>query len=245
VSGKVLTDQPKINIKTGQIIGAEALIRWEHPTKGLIFPGKFISLAENTGLILKLGPFIIKTAAKMINKLNTIGYSDIHISINVSTRQFQKGNLYQDLKQAIANNNINASQLAIEITESVMMEYVDNTLKILDKIKKLNIKICMDDFGTGYSSLAYLKRFSIDSLKIDKTFVDDIQQNGDNKSLLLNAIIVMGHTLNLNIVAEGVEKQYQIDYLEEQDCNIYQGYFFSKPIPEKDFIFLLNNTNTN
>jgi len=235
--------QPKVSIKTGKIIGAEALIRWEHPTKGLVFPNKFISLAESTGLILQLGSFVIKTAAKMINKLNQLGYRDTHIAVNVSIRQFQKDNLYQDLKLAMDENLINPNQLDIEITESVMMENADYTLKILDKIKKLNIKISMDDFGTGYSSLAYLKKLPIDSLKIDKMFVDDIQQYGDNKSLLLNTIIAMAHTLNLNVIAEGVEEQYQINYLEKQECNLYQGYIFSKPIPEEDFLLLLNNKN--
>ncbi len=237
--------QPKINIKTGKIIGAEALIRWQHPTKGLIFPDKFIGLAENTGLIFKLGPLVIKNAAKMIKKLNHFKYRDIIISVNVSSQQFQKGELYEDLKQALSNNNINAKQFAIEITESMMMEYVDHTLKILDKIKKLNITICIDDFGTGYSSLAYLKKFPIDSLKIDKTFIDDIEEYGDNNSLLLNTIIAMANSLNLSIIAEGVEQQYQIDYLEQQECYFYQGYFFSKAVSEDEFITLLNKTNTN
>lgn len=235
--------QPKLHIKSGQIIGAEALIRWNHPEKGLVFPDKFIPIAEKTGIILKLGSFVIDSASQFIEKLNSHGIDDINISINVSARQFQKGNLYQELEHSIANRQMNAEQISIEITESILMESVAKTLQILEEIKKLNVKISIDDFGTGYSSLAYLKEFPIDELKIDKTFIDDIQPHGDNDSLLLNTIIAMGKSLNFDVIAEGVEEQFQIDYIQQQGCNSYQGYFFSRPIPEDEFINLLKNTN--
>lgn len=231
--------QPKIDIETGRIIGAEALIRWNHSEKGLIYPSNFIPIAESTGFILKLGGWIIEETAQMIGRLQHAGYHDVHISCNVSTRQFQNLHLYSDIVSAIRTNEIDPTMFAIEITESVMMEYLDVTLEMLKKIKSLGVRICMDDFGTGYSSLSYLRQFPIDSLKIDKSFVDDICEEGDNDHILLNTIIAMGQTLNLNVIAEGVEKAYQMDYLREKGCAYYQGYYFSKPVPENVFLELL------
>ncbi len=234
----VLFYQPKIEISTGKIIGAEALIRWNHPSRGMIFPDKFITIAENTGFILKLGSWIIDETARMIGRLCQKGYNEIHVSCNVSTRQFQNLNLYSEIENALIKNDIPVGLFAIEITESVMMEYLEVTLETLKKIKSLGIHICMDDFGTGYSSLSYLRQFPIDSLKIDKSFVDDITEGGDNSHLLLNTIIAMGETLNLHIIAEGVEEAYQMEYLFEKGCPYYQGYYFSKAIAEENFFTL-------
>lgn len=235
----VLFYQPKIEIATGKIIGAEALIRWNHHEKGMIFPNQFITIAENTGFILKLGTWIIDETAQMIGRLGHAGYGDIHVSCNVSTRQFQNLHLYSDIEDAIKTNEIDPQLFAIEITESVMMEYLEVTLEVLKKIKRLGIHICMDDFGTGYSSLSYLRQFPIDSLKIDKSFVDDIVPGSDNNDLLINTIIAMGQTLNLNVIAEGVEEAYQMEYLAKRRCPYYQGYYFSKPVPEDQFFDLL------
>lgn len=235
----VLYYQPKIEISTGKVIGAEALIRWKHAKKGLIPPSAFITIAENSGFILKLGTWIIDETARMIRRLIDAGHLDIHVSCNVSTRQFQNINLYSDIESAIRNNAIDPRLFAIEITESVMMEYIEVTLKTLKEIKALNVHICMDDFGTGYSSLSYLRRFPIDSLKIDKSFVDDIVNDVNNDHILLNTIIAMGQTLNLNVIAEGVEEKYQMEYLREKGCRYIQGYYYSRPIPEKDFFALL------
>jgi len=235
----VLYYQPKIHINTGKIIGAEALIRWHHPDKGIIYPDQFISIAENTGFILKLGTWVIEESAEMISRLAHSGYTDIHVSCNISTRQFQNLHLFSDIENAIRINEINPAQFAIEITESVMMEYLDVTLEVIKKIKRLGIHICMDDFGTGYSSLSYLRQFPIDSLKIDKSFVDDISEMGNNDHILLNTIIAMCETFNLNIIAEGVEHQYQMEYLKERGCGYYQGFYFAKPVPEDEFLDLL------
>lgn len=231
--------QPKIEVKTGHIIGAEALIRWDHHIKGMIFPNSFIPVAENNGFILKLGTWVINETARMIGRLERSGYTDVHISCNVSTRQFQNLFMYSEIESAIKDNGINPNLFAIEITESVMMQYLEVTLEVLKKIKNLGVHICMDDFGTGYSSLSYLHSFPIDSLKIDKSFVDKIKREGNNDHILLNTIIAMGQTLNLHVIAEGVEEKYQADYLNEKGCAYYQGYYFSKPIPEKDFFELL------
>lgn len=240
----VLYYQPKIHIPTGNIIGAEALIRWKHNEKGMIYPGSFITIAENTGFILKLGTWIIDETVEMISRLQHAGYTDVHVSCNVSTRQFQNLHLYSDIENAIRSNEIDPSQFAIEITESVMMEYLDVTLEVLKKMKGLGIHICMDDFGTGYSSLSYLRLFPIDSLKIDKSFVDDISENENNDHILLNTIIAMGQTLNLNVIAEGVEEAYQMEYLKERGCTYYQGYYFAKPVPEDEFFALLEKNRS-
>jgi|GEM_PF-709391 len=231
--------QPKIHIESGKIIGAEALIRWNHYEKGMIPPDHFIYIAENTGFILKLGTWIIEETAHTIKRLQDAGYESVHISCNVSTRQFQNLNLYGEIKNAIQENKIDPMLLAIEITESVMLDYLEITLETLKKIKALGVHICMDDFGTGYSSLSYLRQLPIDSLKIDKSFVDDISCCEKNETILLNTIIAMGQTLNLHVIAEGVEEEYQMQYLKNRGCGYYQGYYFSRPVPEKTFFELL------
>ena len=240
--------QPKINVKTGKIIGAEALLRWIHYDKGLIRPDIFIPISESTGFILSLGQLVIENASKSIKKFADAGYDDLVISINISTRQFQNSNLYEDLKTQIDKNGINPKQLGIEITESVMMKYINKTLTALEDIKKLGISIYLDDFGTGYSSLSYLKKFPIDVLKIDKSFVDDINSESDNKSdnkePLIDTIIAMGKSLNLQVIAEGVETKEQYEFLKEKDCEIIQGYYFAKPMNEEDFIKLLKSDIT-
>ena len=235
----VLYYQPKIEISTGKIIGAEALIRWNHYEKGIVYPNDFIHVAENTGFITKLGTWVIHETARMLARLKSHGYGDIHISCNVSTRQFQNPALYDDINNAIGTYAVNPQKFAIEITESVMMEHLDVTMETLTKIKSIGVNICMDDFGTGYSSLSYLRQMPIDSLKIDKSFVDDITENGNNDQVLINTIIAMGKSLNLNVIAEGVDKSYQLDFLRSIGCGYYQGYYFAKPVNEESFISLL------
>ncbi|MDD5400867.1 MAG: EAL domain-containing protein [Sulfurimonas sp.] len=231
--------QPKIDVKSKKIIGAEALLRWQHKQKGLIGPNLFIPLAENTGFILNLGKFVIQNSTQAIKRFNSLGYKNLSISINVSTRQFQNTNLYQDLKESIDDNHIDPAQLGIEITESVMLKYVDNALMALNEIKKLGVSIHIDDFGTGYSSLSYLKKFPIDTLKIDKSFVDDIIDADESGRLLVNTILSMGKSLNLKTVAEGVETKEQYEFLRDNGCDTIQGYYFAKPMCEDDFIALL------
>ena len=233
--------QPKVDVISGKIIGAEGLIRWEHPSKGIIPPDKFIPLAESTGLILKIGEFVINEGIKYISKLNLHGYDNIHVSINISNRQFQHSDIYNQVNSALKVHMVKGKQLALEITESLLVDNVEDTIEKLHKIKKLNVKICMDDFGTGYSSLSYLKLFPIDSLKIDKSFVDDIKDNSNNERILLNTIIAMGQTLGLDVIAEGIEEGYQLRYLQSKNCQYYQGYYFSKAVTEDEFIALLKN----
>jgi len=231
--------QPKVDVKTQKIIGAEALIRWNHKTRGMIGPNIFIALAESTGFILSLGKFVIAQSTKDIKEFSSLGLKNLKISINVSTRQFQNGDLYTDLKSAMQQSKIDPKQLGIEITESIMMQHVSKTIATLQSIKDLGISIYIDDFGTGYSSLAYLKSFPIDTLKIDKTFVDDICENESNDGIILNTILAMGKSLGLKVIAEGVEEKYQFEYLKEKECDIIQGYYFAKPMKKEDFIALL------
>ena len=232
--------QPKVDVNSGKTIGAEALLRWKHPSKGIIGPNIFIPLAESTGFILNLGKFVIEESTRTISKLNKLGYDNLIISINVSTRQFQNTNLLNDLTDMMIKNKVNPKQLGIEITESIMIKYVENTLLALQKIKELGVSIYIDDFGTGYSSLSYLKKFPIDTLKIDKSFIDDIDKNSDaNESILVNTILDMGKNLGLKVIAEGVETKYQFDYLKKRKCDIIQGYYFAKPMCEEDFVKLL------
>lgn len=231
--------QAKVDVKTGKIMGAEALIRWEHNEKGLIFPDKFIALAESSGFIIKLGKFIITESVIFINKLNSMGYKDINISINISSIQAKDLELYYDLKQIMDIYSINPKQLSVEITESVMMENKTSASELLNKIKELGINIYLDDFGTGYSSLQYLQTFPIDIIKIDKSFIDKITPGDKKNIILLNTILLMGQTLGIKVIAEGVEDNSQLQYLKEKNCDFYQGYLKSKPIPEEEFIKLL------
>jgi len=228
--------QPKVLVKNNQVIAAEALIRWNHPQFGYIMPDQFISLAENTGIILKLGRWIIREACVFISSLNSLnGNKNFNVSINISIRQFQHENLYQVLKDNIEKYNILGNQISLEITESIMMENVDKMVVKLNKIKMLGVTISLDDFGTGYSTLSYLSKLSIDELKIDKAFVDEIPQDGE-KSIVLDTIVAMGKTLNMSVVAEGVEHEYQRKYLEDKGCDLYQGFLFSKAVPKREYI---------
>ena len=237
----VLHFQPKVRVSDDTIIGAEALIRWHHPELGLIMPNSFISIAESTGFILKLGRWVIEESCRAIARFNKQHVNKIHVALNLSIRQIENDNIYDLIKNAIELTSIDASQLYVEITESIMMDNAEAALHRLNQIKALGVHICMDDFGTGYSSLSFLHQFPIDTLKIDKAFVDQINTDG-TEAVLLDTIIAMGKTLGLDIVAEGVESQYQKDYLEMKDCPYYQGYLFSKPVSEKDYCALLTNT---
>lgn len=234
----VLYYQPKLELKSNKIIGAEALLRWQHPEKGLICPDKFITLVENTGYMPKLGQWVLEEGCRAINRFNQISREKIHVSLNVSVRQLQYAGFYQIVQQAIAKNAIDPTQLFLEITESLMLEDDYRTIDLLNKIKSLGIHLCMDDFGTGYSSLSYLHRFPIDSIKIDKAFIEHITPDAKD-ALLVDTIIAMGNTLKMPVIAEGVETQLQRDYLIDKGCQYYQGYWFSKPIPEKEFSQLI------
>ena len=232
--------QPKQELIDDTIIGAEVLIRWNHPELGLIYPDKFISLTESTGFIVKLGRWIIKEACKAIHRFNTKDKNHkLHLSVNISTRQLQLDDLHNTIENALKSSNIDASQLSIEITESVMADNNEKLIKKLQDINAIGIKISLDDFGTGYSSLSYLNKLPINAFKIDKSFVDDIPKRGEKK-ILLDTIIAMGKALDMGVVAEGVEEEYQRNYLIKHGCIYYQGYLFSKPITEDEYFNLIS-----
>ncbi|PHS38704.1 MAG: GGDEF-domain containing protein [Sulfurovum sp.] len=234
----VLYFQPKVSVMSNKIIAAEALIRWIHPKMGYIPPDKFIPLSESTGLILKLGRWVIEEACRSIAYFNECNPNKkLNVSINISIRQFQHENIYKILKENMTRYAIEGEQLSLEITESIMMENHEHMVQKLNELKTLNVNISLDDFGTGYSTLSYLHKLSIDELKIDKAFIDEIPRDGD-KSIILDTIIAMGQTLDMAVVAEGVEHEYQRQYLKDKGCDIYQGYLFSKPLPKEEYISL-------
>lgn len=235
--------QAKINTKNKEIYGAEALVRWRHPTKGLIFPDQFIYIAESTGLMIEMGNLIIEQSIQHIKEFNKLGFSHLKIAINLSARQFQDSNLVSFISIMLNKYQINPSQIEFEITESVSMSNMNNTLRILQELKALGTSIAIDDFGTGHSSLAYLKKFPINILKVDQSFVFGIIDNEDDK-ILTQTVISMAHSLGLKTVAEGVETKEHVEILEKLGCDYLQGYFYSKPIAKKDFIDLLQKYKT-
>ncbi len=225
----LLNYQPQIDIRTKRIFGTEALIRWQHPTKGLIPPDKFIPVAEATGLIVPIGQWVIEEACRQLQLWIADGFDDLTMAINLSARQFFQKDLLEIIERAMRVSNIPASKLDFEITESMMMDNIDDTIDILHKIKNIGVKLSIDDFGTGYSSLSYLKRFPLNKIKIDKSFIDGITDNADDLSIV-QAIISIAHSLNLSVIAEGVETEEQCRLLTQYQCNEIQGYYFSKPL---------------
>ncbi|TWI70119.1 PAS domain S-box-containing protein/diguanylate cyclase (GGDEF)-like protein [Pseudoduganella lurida] len=230
----VLHFQPKIDIGTGRISGAEALIRWNRPGHGMVSPGLFIPLLEETGLIVRVGAWVIHDTCRQIAQWKASGAGSVQISVNVSGIQFFVGGLQEEVLRALREHDIPPELLELELTESSLMSNAEETIQVLQHLKELGIKISIDDFGTGYSSLAYLKRFPIDKLKIDIAFVREVTSNPDDAAIVL-AIINMAHSMKLTVIAEGVEKDAQLAYLRRHDCDEMQGYYFSRPIPAEDF----------
>jgi len=231
--------QPKVNIEDGSLIGAEALIRWRHPKFGLLLPEEFIPLAETNGFIAKIGEWVLQEAVAAIHTFNTIDTKqELHLSVNVSSKQFVCSNLYD-----IVHSSIEAlkkpQQLILEITENVILEDLEFILLSLQRIRSLGVLLSVDDFGTGYSSLSYLSKLPIDSIKIDKIFVDQISKNSTDQTLI-DTIIAMADTLQKCVIAEGVEDAHQLAYLREHGCKYYQGYYHSKPMQKKEYLALLN-----
>ena len=229
--------QPKIEVQTGKVTGVEALIRWFHPTKGLIPPNDFIPCADKTGFMVQLGQRVLEEAMQQQIAWEKEGIADLKISVNLSASQFLDERFDEKLNTLLQRNPIDPRKLDIEVTESVFMESSQKNLNSLTNIRDHNISISLDDFGTGYSSLAYLKKLPIDTLKIDKSFLDDYHT--PSGAIFIETIVKIAHTLQLNVVAEGVEEQAQLDYLKKINCNEYQGYYCSKPLSAKDLVNFL------
>ncbi len=232
--------QPVYDVVHQSIRGAEALIRWVHPTKGLIPPGQFLPLVEDTGFMKHLSEFVIHKTIKQISTWNTLGFQKIQVAINLSMREFSTEDFQQVLVDALEKYNVPTSQLKIEITENIAMANEQHTLTQFSKLKKLGIEISLDDFGTGYSSFSMLESFPINTLKIDKSFVTDMKENKDHFNIV-KAMIAMAHTLQIKVVAEGVEDKKTANLLEEIGCDYLQGYYYAKPIPAFEFQELIRS----
>ncbi|WZL71929.1 EAL domain-containing protein [Clostridiaceae bacterium 35-E11] len=230
----ILYYQPQVEAHTGKIIGAEVLIRWRHPDLGMIPPGKFIPLTEETGFIVSLGNWILHKACEQIKTWQIQGLPAIPISVNLSPLQFKQKKLVENIVEILKKTDIEARYLELEITETNAMIDPRFTIKTLEQLKNMGIKIAIDDFGTGYSSLAYFKNFPVHKLKIDQSFIREIDQDRGNQAIV-SAIIAMARSLGLKSIAEGVETEAQLNYLKVQGCNQIQGYFFSPPVPADKF----------
>jgi len=221
-----------------KILGLEALLRWNHPRQGMVLPLDFISIAEDTGLIVAIGEWVLKTACEQTKKWEQQGYGKLGISVNLSPRQFSDSNLVSAVKSALDISGLDPGQLDLEITESTAMHTIDKSIEILHKLKDLGVHISIDDFGTGYSSLSYLQKMPIDTLKIDRSFIKDLHHSLNDKALV-QAMVTMAHSLGIKIIAEGVELEEQLVFLSEIDCEIAQGFLFSKPVPSDQLEKLL------
>jgi diguanylate cyclase (GGDEF)-like protein/PAS domain S-box-containing protein len=237
----VLHYQPRVDVITGRPAGMEALVRWQHPERGLLAPGHFIDIAEETGLIVPMGAWVMRQAAAALRRLHDRGATGLTMSVNVSARQFKNPRLVDEVAEMLAIAGCAPHQIELELTESAVMDQPDAAEATMRRLKAIGVRLAMDDFGTGYSSLAALKRFPVDCVKIDRSFVNDIPADSDDAALT-RAIIAMGHSLGLHVVAEGVERRDQLDFLRREGCDEYQGYLFGKPMPEAALAALLAQT---
>lgn len=227
--------QPQVDIRDGRIIGAEALIRWQHPDEGLILPGRFIAIAEHSGHIVRIGEWVLNEACRQAKKWIDMGLPPLAVAVNLSALQLKRGNVLEIVSAALERSGLPAHCLELELTESILLQDMAATTRNLRALKALGVKLSIDDFGTGYSSLSYLKRLEIDKLKIDRSFVEDIRTHGDGASIV-NAIIQLGHILQLEVIAEGVETQAQLKFLRSAGCDAAQGYWFSRPIEAEQLV---------
>lgn len=236
----ILHYQPQVNIQTGKVVGVEALVRWNHPELGIVPPNKFISLAEETGLIHPITDWVLEEACKQNKKWQDLGYEPITMAVNISTIQFKEDNFVGKIKRILMETNLNPIYLDIEITESALIKNIEEAIFKLKKLKQLGVKISIDDFGAGYSSLNYLAKLPLDTLKIDRSFIKDMDLNKEHKTIT-STIIHLAHALGMDIVAEGVDSKEQLEFLKKQNCEYYQGYFFSRPVEAENIIPFLSS----
>ena len=233
--------QPRINARTEEIIGVEALIRWQHPDDGFIRPDEFISLAESNGLIIPIGEWVFRTACEQASEWRNAGNPQIEMAINISSVQFQQSDISEVIAGILDHTDLDPRYVEVEITESLFMEETEHVLNNLNRIHDLGVGIAIDDFGTGYSSLSYLKRFPATTIKIDKTFVSGSLSNTAD-SAIATAVVDIGHANNMKVVAEGVETKEQIEYLRLLSCDQFQGYYFSPPVPAHEIEAMFSTT---
>ncbi len=225
--------QPQSDARTGEIVGMEALVRWNDPDQGMVSPGEFIPLAEETGLIVPLGEWVLREACRQNRAWQQAGLKAVRVSVNISARQFRQQDLFEIIARTLKDCELAPRHLELELTESLVMNDPDHVIETMARLKKLGVHLALDDFGTGYSSLVYLKRFPIDRIKIDRSFVRDITENHDDAAIALT-VISMAHSLGLRVIAEGVETAAHLEYLREHECDEIQGYFLGRPMPAED-----------
>ncbi len=235
--------QPQVDLRSNRIFGCEALLRWNQPDLGMIGPGKFIPLAEETGLIVPIGEWIVRTACRQSKTWQNAGLPAVTMAVNISARQFRENTLLQAVAKILDETGLDASQLELEVTESVIMHDTQHVIATLQAFADMGVSLSVDDFGTGYSSLSYLKRFPVDRLKIDQSFVRDVTTDADDAAIA-QAVITLGHTMNLRVIAEGVETPEQLAFLRRHQCDEMQGYLFGKPMPADEFAKLLESGRT-
>ncbi|WP_458412092.1 EAL domain-containing protein [Schinkia sp. CFF1] len=237
-----LNFQPQLDLKNERIIGFEALLRWSHPDLGNIPPSEFIPIAEETGLILPISDWVLKNACLKIKELERAGFGPLRMAVNLSAQQFLQKNFVEKIQSVIHETGINPEYLELELTERVLIHDIDSAISLLQQLKDIGVLLSIDDFGTGYSSLNYLKKLPVDTLKIDRSFIFDIDTNPSSKALTA-AITTMAHDLKLNVIAEGVETYKQLSYVKRSSCDAIQGYYFSRPLKSDSVIDFLKNTN--
>jgi EAL domain-containing protein (putative c-di-GMP-specific phosphodiesterase class I) len=235
--------QPQVDLGTGKIAGMEALLRWEVSDLGMMPPSEFIPVAEESGLIVPLGEWVLKTACAQNKQWQNAQLPRIPVAVNLSGRQFHHQDLVEKVAAALENAHLEPEWLDLEITETYAMQDADFTLAILKELKSMGVHISLDDFGTGYSSLSHLKHFPIDTLKIDRSFVKDLATDPKEESII-SAVIILAHSLGMDVVAEGVETAAELSILRKHHCDKMQGFYFSRPVPVKDFETLLRSGKT-
>jgi EAL domain-containing protein (putative c-di-GMP-specific phosphodiesterase class I) len=228
-----LVYQPQMEIESGRITGFEALIRWRHPTLGLVPPNRFIPIAENNGLILPIGEWVLRTACAQARKWQDDGLPAVPVAVNVSAIQFRQESFRALIRRVLQETGLAPQYLELELTEGLLLANGDATLSVLQELKEMGLNLAIDDFGTGYSSLSYLKQFPVGKLKIDRSFVRDIDVDCDDRAIT-SAILSMAKSLHLRVIAEGVENEAQMSFLREHQCDEIQGYYFSEPLSAND-----------
>jgi diguanylate cyclase (GGDEF)-like protein/PAS domain S-box-containing protein len=239
----VMHYQPKINLKTGEITGVEALIRWQHPERGLIGPLQFISVAEDCGLMLPIGNWVLRESCRQAKAWQDAGLRPIEMAVNVSSVEFRNEDFLEGVRTILEETGLSPHYLGLELTESVLMQHAEFTVPVLKKLKAMGVRLAIDDFGTGYSSLSYLRQFPIDTLKVDQSFVNGINADTDDATII-NAVINMGSNLKHRVIAEGVETVEQVAFLQAHGCDEGQGFYFSRPVPAPQFAKLLEAGST-
>jgi diguanylate cyclase (GGDEF)-like protein/PAS domain S-box-containing protein len=228
----VLGYQPKVDLRTGKVVGAEALVRWQHPVDGIIPPDVFIPVAEQTGLIVPLGDWVLDEACATLRTLAAVGIGDFVIAVNLSARQLRQRRFVNRLAETLARHGVPAHRLELEVTESQLMDHPEEAREALAQLKLLGVRLSIDDFGTGYSSLSHLQKFPVDCIKIDRSFLGGIADPEDGHEVITRAIIALGHNLKLQVIAEGVETLEQLTFLRDHDCDQMQGYYFSPALAQ-------------